>query len=238
MHIMPVSQASPSGQAESGPAVADAGTAASAAAPRVRKDVARNRAHLLATADKLIAQRGLDVSFHELAAAAGTGVGTVYRHFPSRDDLLGALIEERFAAAREILLAADRAADPVRALREAVTGLCEMHQADRGTLQVMVSGTERLRQIARQELVPIIERIIARAKASGRVRPDFGPTDLPMIFTLIGALGPGTRPGLWRRYVDALLDGFMTDAADRAGPGIDPPTEAEIEQSIAAGTVR
>lgn len=203
-------------------------------APRVRKDAARNRAHLLAAADKLIAERGLDITFHELAAAAGMGVGTVYRHFADRDALLGALIEERFGAARDLLLAAERIDDPIQALRSAVTGMCEMQRTDRGILQAMLSANQGLQDLVKEQLFPITDRIIARAKSTGRIRADFATTDLPMIFAMVGALCVDDRSVLWRRYVDTLLDGFMTADADRVGTSIDAPTEDEIERALLA----
>ncbi len=102
---------------------------------------------------------------------------------------------------------------------------------ERAFTRPLLSGTESLRDHAKELLVPLIERIVDQATATGRVRADFSPTDLPMIFTLGGSLSHDIRPGLWRRYVDAVLDGFMTSDADRVGPGIPAPTQAEIERS-------
>jgi AcrR family transcriptional regulator len=203
--------------------------------PRVRKDVLRNRAHLLEAADKLIAERGLGITFHELASAAGVGVGTVYRHFADKDALLAALIDDRFDTAQEILLAAEQLDDPVDALREAILGVCELQQNDRGIWQAMLSNAEAHRGLAREKLVPVSARIVQRALATGRIRSDLSVTDLPMIFWLSGALSKYTadvRPDLWRRYVSALLAGFMIDDRVHDRPDAPPLTDQEVENVL------
>jgi AcrR family transcriptional regulator len=209
---------------------------ASTTAPRVRKDVARNRALLLDTADRLIAVRGLDVTFHELAEAAGVGVGTVYRHFADRNALLGALVEQRFEAARDILLVAEQIADPVEALRTAVLRTCEHQCSDRAMWQAMLSVAEGHRDLAKERLLPILTRIVERARSTGRLRADFTLTDLPMIFMLTGGLSrhtARTQPGVWRRYVEAILDGFMLRESDRTGSAVPAaPTDNELEDII------
>lgn len=136
----------------------------------------------------------------------------------------------RLHTARGILLAAEQIDDPVEALREAIVRTCQLQQADRGILQTMLSSADALRDLAEEHLLPISNRIVARAKAAGRVRPDFEATDLPMIFMLSGALNQETRPELWCRYVNALLDGFMVHDRDRVGAIVGAPTEAEIER--------
>ena len=208
-----------------------------AAPPRVRKDVARNRALLLEVANTLLATRGLDMTLHELADAAGLGVGTVYRHFADKDVLLDALVEPRFIATRDLMLAAEQVEDPIAALRQAIVDVCGFLTTDRATLQAMLSDAERHQQLAERELLPIATRIVERAHASGRLRTDFSPTDLSMIFLCSGGVAAGAaavRPELWRRYVDVLLDGFMTDDADRVGPVVGPPSHSDLPRIIAA----
>lgn len=220
------------------PAPGAAAAAPGSGAPRVRKDVARNRALLLATADRLIAVRGLDLTFHELAEAAGVGVGTVYRHFADKNALFSALIEQRFHTARDILLAAEQIEDPVEALRAAVLRLCEYQCTDRAMWQVMLSVADHHRDQARLLLQPISERIVDRARSTGRLRHDFMPTDLPMIFLFTGGLSrntAGIRPDLWRRYVDATLDGFMLNDADHVGAAVPAaPTDADVDSIMSS----
>jgi AcrR family transcriptional regulator len=200
-------------------------------APRMRKDVARNRALLLQTADKLLATRGLDLTFHELAEAAGLGVGTVYRHFADRDTLLNALIDQRFTVTRDILLDAEKIEDPLQALCTGILRVCEYHFADRATLQAMLSNAERHRQLAVERLQPVTQRLVSRAIASGRIRQDFSHTDLPLIYLMAGSLKGNTeqtRPDLWRRYVEAIVDGFIADIADRLGHQVPAASDEDI----------
>jgi len=204
--------------------------------PRARSDAIRNRTLLLKTADKLLAERGLDLTFHELAAAAGVGVGTVYRHFADKNALLGALIERRFEAARDLLLTAEKIEDPIDALREAITRMCEFQFTDRGLWQALLTDANRYGPLANELLTPVSARIADRARATGRIRDDFSVTDFAMIYLFTGTLSQATgpvRPELWRRYVDATLDGFMLDQSDRRGASVAAPTEAEIDDIIA-----
>lgn len=204
---------------------------------RERKDVVRNRALLLQAADRLIAERGLEVSFHDVAREAGVGIGTVYRHFADKDALLGALVEQRFDAVRAVLIEAERVEDAVDALRGTILRICELQFSDRATREAIVSDADRHRAIVREQLLPILNRIVERARSSGRVRGDFSVTDLPMIFLLTGAISHHTgivRPDLWRRYVDTLLDGFVLQAADRTGTAVPAATDAELDE-ITAG---
>ena len=205
--------------------------------PRMRKDVARNRALLLEAADSLLASRGLDMTLHELADAAGLGVGTVYRHFADKEVLLDALVEQRFLATRDLLLAAEQVEDPIRSLRQGVLDVCAYLTKDRAMLQAVVSNAERHQDLAERTLQPIAARMVERAMATGRLRADFDALDVPLIFLLSGGLAAnaGTeRPDLWRRYVEALLDGFMTHDADRVGSAVSAPNNVDVRSIIAA----
>ena len=205
----------------------------------MRKDVARNRALLLETADRLLAARGLGMTLHELADAAGLGVGTVYRHFADKQVLMDALVEQRFIRIAEILLVAEQIEDPVQAFREAILRVCERQLDDRAVMQAMLSDTEHHRRLAREHLLPTSVRIVERALAAGRVRSDVRVEDFPMIFMFAGSLATRSglvRPELWRRYVEAILDGFMIDDVDRVGATVPAPSEAVVESVMASST--
>lgn len=204
---------------------------------RERKDVVRNRALLLAAADRLISERGLDVSFHDVAHQAGVGIGTVYRHFADKEALLGALVEQRFEAVLAVLVEAEQIEDPVDALRGTILRICELQFRDRAIREAIVSDAGRHRAIVREQLLPILTRIVERARSSGRIRGDFSVTDLPMIFMLTGTISHHTaavRPDLWRRYVDTTIDGIVLAPADRTGTEVPPPTEAELDEITSA----
>ncbi|WP_460444532.1 TetR/AcrR family transcriptional regulator [Angustibacter aerolatus] len=199
--------------------------------PRVRRDVARNRELLLGAADTLLAERGLRFTLHDLAAASGLGVATVYRHVTDRDELLAALVRRRFETMRDLLTGAEQHADPVEALRQGVLAVCRFHASDRAAREALLSDAARDRELAEQTLRPVAQRLVQRALESGRVRPDVRESDLPMLFLAAGALASATVPvreDLWQRYVDALLDGLLLHDADRRGGQVPAPSPVEL----------
>src|SRR6266540_4121388 len=94
-------------------------TATTPARPR-RADAERNRSRILAAASELFAERGLDASMPDLAERAGVGVGTVYRAFPDKDHLLGAVMAERLRWLAGEIEAAIEAEDPWSAFTDVV----------------------------------------------------------------------------------------------------------------------
>lgn len=176
----------------------------------MRSDAARNRAKLLAAADAYLSEFGSPIAFNDLARYADVGVGTVYRHFASPESLLDELMDHRVEAVVEILERASRAEDPIAGLREAVLGICELQAADRSISQALASP--RFATV-RERLLPRTRRIVERAQGSGRMRPEFGGTDFGVLLWLGDALHEhaGHVDGrLWRRYVEALLDGLLS----------------------------
>lgn len=186
-----------------------------------RRDAVRNRAKLLTLADTYLAQRGVPITFNDFAAFAGVGVGTVYRHFASPEALLDELIGRRVDAVVEVL---DRAAaldDPIASLREAVIGVCELQAADRSLAQALAGPHFNS---VRERILPVTRKIVGRAEASGRMRPEFSGTDFGMLVWLGDALhghAGHVDQHLWRRYVEALLDGLI--AADEPRPPLSVP---------------
>jgi AcrR family transcriptional regulator len=184
----------------------------------LRRDAARNRELILATAAAVFAEQGLDAGYEEIARRAGIGVGTVYRRFPERAELVRALFESQI---EDIVAIAEQAADHDDAF-EGLAWFLEQtlayQVADRGLQEVMV-GTishDEHRMIGRERLSPILEGIVARAQADGTLRDDVGVTDLGMHLMVMSSVSTPAQPGLWRRYLALLLDGL------RARPGLAP----------------
>src|SRR4051812_27275036 len=140
----------------------------------LRADAARNRARLLAAAKDVFAERGLDATMDEIARRAGVGVGTAYRRFRNRDDLIAALFEERLD---EFMGNLDRALadpDPWRALSSFLERSMEMQAADRGFKELLLQsaeGRERLR-LFRAHVRPLIAELLHRARDAGELRAD------------------------------------------------------------------
>ncbi|GGL07337.1 TetR/AcrR family transcriptional regulator [Nocardia jinanensis] len=177
-----------------------------------RADAARNRDRILATARTFFAEHGSGVQLPEIARAAGVGIGTVYRHFPTHGDLVEAAAAQRFAeiedfARRECL----DGAEPGSALARYLNRVGEILAADRGLSAAIEStrhsaGSEP-RGETRARLETVIGEIIELDRAAGTLRADCTVTDVYMI---VGALSATIRTssGDWRRLLAITLDGL------------------------------
>ena len=212
--------ASPEGDAGSGSAPhpaswAAAGCRADCADPArpLRRDAERNRQRILKAASEVFTECGLEVSLDEVARQAGVGVGTVYRRFRTKEELVEALFVDRVEA---IAAVAERAAtepDPWTGLVLFMEQMAEMLAGDLGLRQMLMFATYGQDQVAyaRQRNAPLVEKLVERAKAAGQVRPDLSTTDIPfIIFVLTEAaqIARHARADLWRRYLALIIDGM------------------------------
>jgi len=177
---------------------------------KLRTDAARNREHVLDTASALFAERGDEVQMADVARASGVGVGTVYRHFPTRRALIEAAAERRFAGildhTRRVCL---HEPDARRALACFLGHVAEVHEEGRalsGAIETVLGDTEPRGEVA-TELNSLGEEMLARGRADGHVRDDATTADLYM---LVGAVAMISRDGIgdWRRFVQLALDGL------------------------------
>ncbi|MFI6183756.1 TetR/AcrR family transcriptional regulator [Nonomuraea sp. NPDC051191] len=153
-----------------------------------------------------------------IARRAGVSIGTLYNHFPTREALLGAVLPQRLAALDEIITVALADPDPWAGFTGFLEGLFTLHAEDHSlndALAESFSPATDMSQVCHRGFGDV-ERIIERAKVSGRLRADFGPQDL---VTLIWAMSQvirksmGTDPGAWRRPLSFFLDGLRAEAA-------------------------
>jgi AcrR family transcriptional regulator len=196
----------------------------------MRADALRNRDRLLAAARELFAERGLAVSMDEIARSAGVGVGTAYRRFASRDELIDALFDDRIEHLLAIARDALEDADPWHGLATFLERQIEMQAADRGLKELLFSPARLRQKMARvrSQLLPMVQELIERAQAAGDLRPDVSVTDLAPINVMLGATAD-LAPELWRRFLPLVLDGLRTrrDApTDLAHP---PLTRAQLD---------
>lgn len=179
----------------------------------LRADAERNRRRLLDAARTLFAQRGLEVSLDDIAREAGVGVGTAYRRFRSRDEIVEALFDERLA---DMEARAEHAAAEPDAWT-AVSGFflenMRAQARDRGFKQLLhqsVAGREKVQRM-RGKVMPIMAAVIERAKADGALREDVTVADFTVISFMVGAAVDFTAPvaeEAWERYAMLLLDGL------------------------------
>jgi AcrR family transcriptional regulator len=170
-----------------------------------RADAERNRARVLEAAHALFAERGEGVQLPDVAREAGVGMGTVYRHFPTRQDLVEAAAEERFAriaafAETDCLLAPD----PLVAYLHHVG---EVLSANRGLSAAIETARRSPGSEPRGESRARLETAVRRIIEVSAVRDDASVGDVYMI---VGALSATVRTGSgdWRRFIDLALHGL------------------------------
>jgi AcrR family transcriptional regulator len=179
----------------------------------LRADAERNRLRLLAAAKDLFATRGLDVTLDEVARHAGVGTGTAYRRFPNKDALIDALMVDRIGELAGIARECLEEPDPWRGISGFFERALALQAADRGLKDVLFSsgrGRERSNQ-ARQQMAPVVGRLVRRAVEAGAVRSDMSTTDVPLINFMLNTLvdfGREVEPDLYKRYLAIVLDGL------------------------------
>jgi AcrR family transcriptional regulator len=184
----------------------------------LRRDAQRNRERLIASARQLFAERGLDVSVEEITHHAGVGMGTLYRHFPTKGELVDAVLEDAFADLVALAEQAVEADDAWAGLTGFLEGALARHVANRGLKDVLATRKRDAQraEAMRARIRPLLRRLIERAQEQGSLRQDFTPEDLPLVFWTAGRVIEETAaisPEYWRRYLALLCDGLRAGAA-------------------------
>ena len=183
-----------------------------------RADARRNLEAILAAAREVFLEEGIDGSIEEIARRAGVGVGTVYRRFPTKEDLVDAIIAEHFDALALLIRTHVEAEDPWEGFCGLLRQTLELFAANRGFKAVIgARQADRGHLPANvRHLMDATGEVVRRAQEAGELRADFSVTDLPLIFKSVGAVMDETRdfePRLWDRYLTMLLDGLRASAA-------------------------
>ncbi len=153
----------------------------------LRADARRNHKLVIDAAHKLFAKHGLEAQIDDIARAAGVGVGTVYRHFPNKEDLLEALMDERFERVAERAREGIEADDPWEAFVDFIRYCAQIQADDQALSEVMASRPELMRDAAgRAGMWELNDELVARAQAAGRLRKDLRGEDIPMIVCSLG----------------------------------------------------
>ena len=197
----------------------------------LRADAARNRELILETAAVVFAEHGLDAGYDEIARRAGIGVGTVYRRFPERDELVAALFESRIAEMIAIADQAEARADAWDGLTWFLEKALERQVADRGLKELLIRTItdEAHMAIGRDRIGPILERLVSRAQDAGSLRADIGSTDIGMQLMTLSSMTVPEQPDLWRRYLALMFDALRARPDQVALPLKAPDDEALYE---------
>ncbi|MCU1492978.1 MAG: glucoamylase [Acidimicrobiaceae bacterium] len=200
----------------------------------LRADAARNRQRVLTAAARVFGERGLTASMDEVARAAGVGVGTVYRRFPSKEKLVDALFEDKVE--NLVVLARDAAAfdDPWAGFVYFIERALEWQAQNPGLRDVLVRGQLPCAGAGttRGTDTPGLTAVIERAQATGKLRPDVDVSDVPMLVAMLGAASDYVDPRgaeLGQRYMALMLDGLVSDRAAWT-PLSNPPIQALLNE--------
>jgi AcrR family transcriptional regulator len=186
----------------------------SADPPRpLRADARKNRERILEAAAVVFARDGLEASLDSVAAEAEVGVGTVYRRFPERQDLINELFEDKIGKFVSLAEDCDRMDDPFEGLVRFLSEASRMHGEDLGLRQLVLGpGVDsELMDLPRRTLGPIVGRLVERAKANGDLREDFAVLDVPLIEFMLAQINDFTShaaPELWERLLTLVIDGL------------------------------
>ncbi len=179
----------------------------------LRADAARNRLLILDAAREVFAERGLDVTLADVAEHAGLGIGTVYRRFTSKDELVDAVFERFFHDMAEAADHALAAPDPWDALTEFFEFAGAHMAVNKGLVDVMSGADQGCTELGGQRLrvEAAIGELFARAQAVGELRADAEPSDFFALIYMVGAMAEFAQPvnpDAWRRYMALILDGL------------------------------
>jgi len=200
----------------------------------LRVDAARNRGRIVEAAQAAFADGGLEVPLEGVAERAGVGIATLYRRFPTRDDLIAACFERRLEEYARAAEEALEAPDGWTGFCGYVEQICAMQAADRGLKDVLTRTFPNAKALEanRARGFALFLEVVARAKAEGRLRPDFVPEDHVLLLMgnagVVQGLGEAA-PEAWRRYVGLMLDGLRSEAATPLPP---PPRPRQILRAM------
>jgi AcrR family transcriptional regulator len=200
----------------------------------LRADAERNRKRLLDAAVEVFAEHGLEASTAEIARRAGVGQGTVFRRFPTKDDLVAAIVVDRLGQITDAasgLLAHPPADGRVLAF---MADLARIHVRDRGLIEA-VNGTRALADPAVHDahgaLMDVLEELVKADQDAGLIRQDLGAFDVMALGKAVAsACEPGLTSASWKRYLAVVAVGLRP--TDDKLPGRSP-TRAQLDRLLA-----
>jgi AcrR family transcriptional regulator len=194
--------------------------------PRLRSDVARNRRLLVEAAIESFEELGWDVPLDAVARRAGVGNATLYRHFPTRDDLYEAAFAEIHSRLAAVLDRYRDVDDGWRALRTLMVEMCSaapIGPAMGNPVQKRLDTSPSLRA-AVAEIRDTLDRVLRLAQSQGSARTDVDLEDLLLLLDplrSVVAASHDVAPEFWQRHLVLLLDALRAEAASPLPPRVD-----------------
>lgn len=176
----------------------------------LRIDARRNRSRIVVAARSSFAERGLGIAVHRIADRAGVGIGTLYRHFPSKQSLIDAALAHRLDELQPAIDTALESEDAWTGFADLLLAMVAAQVQDRGFSQMLgVNDGGAIYGQLRARLLRPLEQLMRQAQAAGWMRADLVAGDLPAILRMAGAAAQQADPPQdWRRHVGLLLDGL------------------------------
>jgi AcrR family transcriptional regulator len=182
----------------------------------LRADAARNRERILAAAEQVFSEHGLDASIADVARVAGVGKATVFRSYPTKDDLIAAIACDRIRWIEELVTAALEEPDAWGAFERLLADLAHRHATDLTHLQALARETDApLVAQARAAANAALRRLMDAAKAQGAMRADATPDDIRTLFQgITHAMPPADRhdPAAWARWAQLIASALRAAA--------------------------
>src|SRR5215831_7080223 len=194
-----------------------------------RADAVRNRERVLEAAKAVFSAGGPEASLEAVAKRAGVGIGTLYRHFPTRESLFEAVYRREVEQLSELAEQLKSAKDPVDALRRWLRSNVEFVATKKGmsaALALAVQSGSELYAFSFERLTKAVGSLLDRAVAAGEIRADISPEDL--LRALIGMCYMHDQPG-WQtsvlRLVDVFIDGLRVQPKAKTRSSAAKPTK-------------
>jgi AcrR family transcriptional regulator len=200
-----------------------------------RRDARRNHALLVSAARAVFAELGIDASVDAIVARAGVGIGTLYRHFPTREALVDAIVGERTGEIVGLVEDALRCDDPARGLRQLLEQMVTLQRGDRVLKELLMryAPSEELVGEVHARIEELSEQLLERAREQGVLRADFTLADLTVLVWSLRPILDATSdiaPDAWRRHLDFVLDGLRPQAATPSR--IPPLTPGQLAEAM------
>jgi AcrR family transcriptional regulator len=196
-----------------------------------RADAIRNRERVLEAAKVVFSAGGPDASLEAVARRAGVGIGTLYRHFPTREALFEAVYRREVQQLSELAEALKSEADPVDALRRWLRSNVEFVATKKGmsaALALAVQSSSELSAFSFDRLTKAVGALLDRAVAAGEIRSDISPEDI--LRALVGMCYLHDQPG-WQNSVVRLLDVFVDGLRVRTNAGSQATRASQLDEA-------
>jgi AcrR family transcriptional regulator len=186
----------------------------------MRADARRNRTRILEAAEQVFAENGVSASTEEVASRAGVAIGTVFRHFPTKEDLLRAIMKGLLKRLADDVGSLQADGDPATALFTFFSRVVEQAAAKKSVIELLAqAGLEVEAAGPLQALREAVAGLLTRAQQAGTVRGDVQISEVMALLTSTaqGALHSGWDPDLQRRTLAVIFDGLRAATPAPAG---------------------